>query len=304
MRVEVLDAIGRQPRILEGQRHHPPHAVAVFGRRRQMVRVGAHPVPDQLGQDRRAAALGHRALFQHEDARTFADDEAVAAGVPGTAGAFGRVVARGQRAHGGKAGDAQRRDAGLGAAADHRVGVAALHQAEPVADGVSAGGARRRHGRVGALGAKAHRDLSGRQVHDRRENEERRDALGALLEQHAMFALDHLEAADAAADDDAHARGVVGPHDQAAGREGDVGGRDGELDEAPALLDVLAVDPPQRVEPFHLAGKSRGVAGGVKQRDRRDPGSSGEDALPRLVGADAERRDQPNAGHDHAPKAG
>ena len=136
------------------------------------------------------------------------------------------------------------------------------------------------------------------------EDEKRRHPFGALLEQHPVLALDDLEAADAAADHHAHARRVVGADDQAAGRHRHVGGRDGELDEAPALLDVLAVDPSQRVEGLDLAGKSRGVSCCVKQRDGRDPGAAGEDALPRLLGADAERRYKSDAGHDHAPKAG
>ena len=211
----------------------------------------------RIGAPRRSAS---GALFEDEDARPLADDEAVAVGVPRTAGTLGGVVAGRERPHGGKAGDAERGDAGLGAAADHRVGVAALHQPEPVADGMGAGRARGGHGRVGPLGAKTHRDLAGCQVHDRREDEERRDAVGAFLEQHPVLALDDLESADAAADHHAHARRVVGADDQAAGRHRQVGGRDGELDEAPALLDVLAVDPLAAGRSLDLAGKSRGVA--------------------------------------------
>src|SRR3546814_5535170 len=62
--------------------------------------VGGHAVAGQLGVDARAARLGVFVFLQHQHAAAAGDDEAVASGVVGTRGAFGRVVVvGGQRAH-------------------------------------------------------------------------------------------------------------------------------------------------------------------------------------------------------------
>src|SRR6267143_6762625 len=63
---------------------------------------------------------------------------------------------------------------------------------------------------------------------------------------------------------------------------------------------VVLVEPGERVEAFHFAGKARGVARGVEQRDRRNPRSSGENRLPRGFGPHPERRYQSDAGDDHS----
>ena len=173
------------------------------------MRIGTHAVADELRKDGRASAAGMFSFFQHQDACAFADDEAVARHVPRAARPRRVVVARRERAHGRKSGDAQRRDAGFRAAADHRVGIAVLDQASGIANRVRAGRARGRGRRVRALGAQPHRDLARRQVHDRGQDEEGRDAIGSALEQDPVFALDDLEAADAAADDDADALVIV-----------------------------------------------------------------------------------------------
>src|SRR5258708_19047998 len=85
------------------------------------MRVGGHPVPDQLGEYRCVALAGVFEIFEHQNAGAFADDEPVPALVPWAARAFGRIVSRRQGAHGGKAGNTQRRDGRFRAAADPRV---------------------------------------------------------------------------------------------------------------------------------------------------------------------------------------
>ena len=64
-------------------------AVAVFGRRGDVIGVARQAVTDDLGIDLRAARLGVLQLFEHDDAGALAHDEAVAVPVVGTRGRFG-----------------------------------------------------------------------------------------------------------------------------------------------------------------------------------------------------------------------
>ena len=135
MGVDVIDRRGVKTSILQGVAHDAVSAFAVFGGRGDVIRVARHSVADDLGENRRAAALGEFQLFENQDAGAFADDEAVAVLVPGAGGLRGLVVALREGAHGGKSADAHGRDAGFGAAADHDVGIAVLDEAERIADG-------------------------------------------------------------------------------------------------------------------------------------------------------------------------
>ena len=174
-----------------------------------MIRVAAHAVADHLRQNRRAAPLGVFQFFENQDARAFADDEAVAIVIP-RAGrrAAGSSLRCDSARMARESADAQRRDAGFRAAADHHVGIAVLDHAEGIADRVRAGGAGRRGGRIRTLRAGADGNVARRQIDDGRRNEKRRDAAGAFFEQDLVLALDHFESADAAADVDAGALGV------------------------------------------------------------------------------------------------
>ena len=74
-------------------------AVAVLGRRGDVVRVARHAVADDLGVDPRAAAPRVLELLEDQDAGAFADDEAVAILVERPAGALpGRRCASTARA--------------------------------------------------------------------------------------------------------------------------------------------------------------------------------------------------------------
>ena len=103
--------------------------------------VRAHAVADHFSQYLCAARLGKLQLFQDQDARAFADHKSVAVLIQRPAGVLRIVVAGRKRLHRGKATDAHRRNGRFGAARDHRIGIAALDDAEGVADGVRAGGA-------------------------------------------------------------------------------------------------------------------------------------------------------------------
>ena len=117
----------------------------------------------------------------------------------------GIVVAGGERLHGRESADAHGGDGGLGAAGDHGVRVAALDDAEGIADGVRGRGAGGGGGLVGAARAVADGDVSGGEVDDGAGDEERRDLARATGEHGRVFALDDVEAADAGADVDADA---------------------------------------------------------------------------------------------------
>ena len=105
--------------------HAAEGAVAVLGRRGDVVGVAGQAVADHLGIDLGAARLGVLELLEHDDAGALAHDEAVAVPVVGARGLLGRVVEVGrQRAAGGEAGDARAADRRFGAAGDHHVGIA------------------------------------------------------------------------------------------------------------------------------------------------------------------------------------
>src|SRR5207244_9525182 len=61
------------------------------------IGVAGGSVAGQLGEDRRSPRAGEPLALEHDDARAFADDEAVAVLVEGPAGARGRIVAAGER---------------------------------------------------------------------------------------------------------------------------------------------------------------------------------------------------------------
>ena len=74
---------------LDGGRHAAVGAVAVLGRRGDVVGVARQTVADHLGIDLRAPRLCMFVLLQHDDAGPFAHDETVAIPVVGTRGPLG-----------------------------------------------------------------------------------------------------------------------------------------------------------------------------------------------------------------------
>ena len=153
------------PGALHRHLHGAIAAVAVFGRRGDVIGVARQAIADHFGIDFRAARLGVFQLFQHHDAGALAHHKAVAVLVIGPRGLGGCVVeGGGQRAAGDEAGDAEPADRRFRAARDHHIGVVQRDQPRGVADGMRAGGAGGDHGVVGALEADADRDLAGGQV--------------------------------------------------------------------------------------------------------------------------------------------
>src|SRR4051812_445333 len=67
----------------------------IAARRSDVERVATHAEADELGEDVGTARLGEFILFEHEHAGTVGQQEAVAAGIPRTAGMRRIVVTRG-----------------------------------------------------------------------------------------------------------------------------------------------------------------------------------------------------------------
>jgi len=83
VRVEILNAGRRQMSVLQRRSHRPRDALAVCGRRGDVVRVRGHAAADQFGDHERMTSSGVLEILEDQDAGAFADHEAVAALVPG-----------------------------------------------------------------------------------------------------------------------------------------------------------------------------------------------------------------------------
>ena len=110
-----------------------------------------------------------------------------------------------------------------------------------------------------------------------------------------MLALDDFESADAAADDDADALGVLRVDLQAGLSQREFGGRDAELDKAAHFLDFFAFDEAGGIEILDLTGDAAIKRGGVKLFDPGDAVPALANGLPALVGANTKRAQQPDS---------
>ena len=82
MRVDIVDIRGGETGPLQRRFHSAEPAVAIFGRRRDMVGVARHPVPLDLGIDGRTSGSGMLELLQYNNARAFAHHKPVTPLVP------------------------------------------------------------------------------------------------------------------------------------------------------------------------------------------------------------------------------
>ena len=101
-----------------------------------MIGVSAHSIADDLRQNLGAATAGKFQLLENQDSRSLANDETVARRIPGPAGLFRLVVARGESAHGREPADTHWSDCGFRSAGDHHLRIAAGNDFEGVTDRV------------------------------------------------------------------------------------------------------------------------------------------------------------------------
>ena len=220
--------------------------------------------------------------------------------------------------HGLEAADAVFLDGALGAAGDHDVGTAGADHVEGHADGVGGGGAGGGDGEDGALGLEGDGDVAGALVGDEHGDGHGGEAAGALLEEGLVAGAVDFLAADAHAQDAAHALGVhalgrLGPDGLPGVRaglgglgEGGVagvdprllGGGDGVLREAGDALGLLGVDVLADVEVADLAGDLDVQAGSVEALDGLDAATAGADAFPKGLHIIAQGRDATQTGDD------
>ena len=199
-----------------------------------------------------------------------------------------------EAAHRGEARQDQRVHARLGAAGDHRVGVAALDQLGRLADRVRAGRAGGDDGVVGALDPERDRDLSRGRVDEDVRQEARRDAVGAAVAEDVVLLHDPQKAADRRTEEDPDPVRVEVLEPRVAHRLVRCG--DGEEHVPLELSRLLRRDQTGRVEVLHLGGDPHRKARGVERADPVDTALSGERRAPGRRRVEAERGDGSDTG--------
>src|SRR5262249_60004230 len=162
-------------------------------------------------------------------------------------------------------------------------------------------GAGRGGGGGGPFRRGAPRNVPGGKRDERGDDEEGRATIRPGLKQCWMPALDDLEPADAVSDDDANPRRVEGSDPKAAGGRRHRRRFQCQLNEPAAFLQVLLVEPAQRIEALDFASKARRIPRRVEECYGGNSRAPAENPLPRLFRADAKRRHEPDAGDDDTP---
>ena len=299
--VDVADLPRTEAGVVEGQAHRPGAALSLGSHVGDVVGVGGEAESAELAVDLGPPAAGVLVLLQDQGPRPFAEDEAGSVGVEGPARPLRLVVAHRQGPGRGEAGHGQGRDGGLGAAGDHDVGVAVLDLAPRLADGVSRRGTGGDGGVVGAPGAKLDGDHPRRHVADDHGDEEGAQAPRTAVAEHGVLVLEGGDAADAGAEDDAHALGLQAVHVEAGVGEG-LGGRiHAVLDESVVAANLLAVEAGLGVEVLDLPRDGDLLAGGVEAGDRPDAGTAVGQGVPVGDGIVAVRGQHPETCDHYSP---
>ena len=262
-----------------------------------MKRIGAHPVTHHFRQNLCAPRLGELQLLDHQNPGAFPHHKPVAILIPRPRRPQRFVIARGECAHRRKPADAHRRHCRLSPAANHRDGLAPLNHSERIPNRVGAGGTSSRRRRVRSLRPALDRHVARCQIDDGGGNEKGRNAPRTVFQQRLVFALDYFETADSAADVYTNLFGNVRRHLQSGILQGEVRRRDGELNEAPHLLDFFLLDIIAWIETLDLSCNPAGKGRCVKRRNTRDAARGSKDGTPRQFRSNPQRRQQADAGH-------
>ena len=108
VRVEVVDLIQRRASIVERLPHRLNRPIARGMRIGDAVAAQRITLAGQFGVDVSTAPPGRLPLFEHEESGTLAQNEAIATGVEGSAGALRRIVVRRDGIEQAKTGQADR----------------------------------------------------------------------------------------------------------------------------------------------------------------------------------------------------
>ncbi len=206
MRVDVIDILGLQPRVLQCRPHRAFATFAVFRRCRDVMRVARQAIAKHFGIDLGTARLGVLILFQHHDARALAHDKTVTIHVIGAAGLLGVVAAFGrERLTGVKARHADLANRRLCAACDHHIRIAVFNQPRRVTDGMRPSRTSSHDRVVRPLEPIADRHLTRDQVDQRAGHKERAHAARTLFGHHHGGIGNGVQSTDARADQNASA---------------------------------------------------------------------------------------------------
>ena len=264
-----------------------------------MVSVAGSAIADHLGVDPGSPGLGVLQFLQKQHASALAHDKAAALPVKGDGGPVG-VLRLGQGLHRGEAADGHGRDGGLGAAAEHDLGVAVPNVVEGVAHGVGAPGA-------GGDGAGAHGPEPGvnghltcRHVADGGGDIEGGDPVEALFQTPAVLRLGDGLSADAAGEDHAAAIGVCLLHGEPGVRQGLPCRRHSELGEAAHALGFLTAQQGLRVEALYLCRQLYFLGSGIVMGDGADAAHAVFHGLPALTRRQADGGHSPQTGDDNS----
>ena len=200
--------------------------------------------------------MGER--LNHEDGPTFAEDEAVAVLVEGSAGMGWVIVALAEGTHVAEGGEGHRQEWCLDAAGNDHVGLAAADQAECILKGEHARGAGSGLGDGGAGEAVLHADHAGAHAWAQGRNGEGADEAATLL---AIGIAPHGDLLDATTTGVDHRGDAVAALWLPAGDVGESGmfngfggGGDRELHEAAHAARHLHIHGEEWIEALHLGG--------------------------------------------------
>ena len=136
-------------------------------------------------------------------------------------------------------------------------------------------------------------------VADHSGHEQRAHALGALIVQRVEAVLQLVDAADARAEDDGCARGILLLHVDAGLRHGLIGGHDGILNEALETTRLLFRQPVLGgIEIAHLARHMHVEIVVIEVGNSANAAALAHHRIPKRIHADAGGRDGAHAGDD------
>ena len=183
VRVDVHDVLRVQLGLLQRPQDGPRAAAAGRVGLGDVVSVGGDAGAEHLGVDPGATGLGVLLGLEDQHARTLAEHEAVAGGVPGPGDSRRVTGVLGQRHHVGERRHRQRVDGGLGAAGQDDVGPAEPDLVECEGDALVAGGTGGHRGVGRGAGAEHQAHVGGRGVRHQHRDGQRGDAARPLVAQ-------------------------------------------------------------------------------------------------------------------------
>ena len=210
-------------------------------------------------------------------------------------------MALGEGAHVVEAGSGEFGDGGFGAAGHHHIQIAVFDLAEGLANGVVGRGAGGDRCKVIALEAMLHGDHTAAHIGDHHGDKEGGNPVVSLLQRLDVFLLQGVDAADTAAQNDAHPEGILLFEFGAGVGEGQVGRRAGELAVPvhPAGL-FLGNAIIHGLEVLDLRRQLDVKIAGVKVGDFINAADAGLDILPHGVYADPHWGHGANAGNHYS----